>query len=174
MCRIGNLRVSSSHELPRSSSVRNGVPLAHVLLLSATARTQPVQLLNHHATETFDKGKCLNTKTPTQMLSQPSRSSNDMMTMTYMRQRQRRCHLRHHLPSHHRLAHVKSLPRLSNLIFGHEPQKVKMLLYTGRLSPQVKMPCNARLDLRHSKLLTMLPLIVQVVELQRQRTDLKP
>jgi hypothetical protein len=153
---------------------RNGVPLAHVLLLSATVKTQPAQpRSNHHPTGTFDKGICLNSMIRTLMLSRRSPSSNNqIMTMSYLRQHQRQSHLRHHLLFCPPLSHVKSLPRLSNP--SHHPQKVKALLCTNRLLPQVKMPCNARPRLKLSKLLTMLPLTVQVVELQRQRTDLIP
>jgi hypothetical protein len=110
------------------------------------------------------------------MLSRRSHSLNDRMTMSKMRQCQRQCHLRHHLIFHHLyhpLAHVKSRPQLSNLTCGHRAQKVKMLLYTNRLSLRVKMPCNARQGLKRSKQLTKLPLIVQVVGRQRQRTNLK-
>jgi hypothetical protein len=151
---------------------RNGVPLAHVLLLSATVKTQPVHLRSHHyPTETFDKGVCLNSKTRTPMLSRRSRTSNEIMTTTWIRQHQRRSHLRHHLLFHPPSIHVKNLPRLSNLMNGHHPQKVKTLLFTNRLLPQVKMPCSARPEPKLSKQLTMLPLIAQVVELQRQRTE---
>jgi hypothetical protein len=173
---IGNLRFSHFHELPRSITDQNGVLPAHVLLLSATARTLPTKPFSNHATGTFDKGRCLTSKIQTLMLSRRSRSLNDMMTMSKTRQCQRQCHLRHHLIPHHLhhpLAHVKSRPQLSNLTYGHRAQKVKVLLYTNRLSLQVKMPCNARQGLKRSKLLTKLPLIVQVVGRQRQRTNPK-
>ena len=172
---IGNLRVSHFHELPRLITVRNGVPLAHVLLLSATARTPPVSFSNH-ATGTLDKGGCLILKIRTLMPSRRSRSLNDMMTMSQTPHCRRQCHLRHHLifhHLHHPLAHVKSRPQLSNLTCGHQAQKVKMLLYTNRLSLQVKMPCNARQGLKRSKQLMKLPPIVQVVGRQRLRTNLK-
>jgi hypothetical protein len=109
------------------------------------------------------------------MLSRHSRSLNDMTTMSKTNQCQQ-CHLRHQLILHHLhylIAHAKSGLQLSNLICDRRAQKVKMLLYTNRLSLQVKMPCNARQGLKRSKLLTKLPLIVQVVRRQRQRTNLK-
>ena len=105
-----------------------------------------------------------------------SRSLNDKMTMSKTCQCQHQCHLRHHLilhHLHHPLVHVKSRPQLSNLTYEHRAQKVKTLLYTNRLSLQVKMPCNARQGLKRSKRLMKLPLIVQVVGRQRQRTNLK-
>ena len=110
------------------------------------------------------------------MLSRHSRFLNDMMTISKTHQCQRQCHLRHHLIPHHLRhprAHVESRPQLSNLTCSHRAQKVKMLLYTNHLSHQVKMPCNARQGLKRSKQLTKLPLIVQVVGQQRQRTILK-
>ncbi len=75
--RTGNLRVSHFHELPRSITVLNGVLLAHVRLLSPTAKTLLVHLLNHHATpaydpsETFLKEACPHQKTRTLMLLPP-------------------------------------------------------------------------------------------------------
>ena len=71
---IGNLRISSSLALPRSTTARNGDLLVHVRRLPATAKTLLLPPLIHHSTPasettpTHSREICPSSKTQTLML----------------------------------------------------------------------------------------------------------